>query len=478
LGGQGGVAGKEDRGGTLEIISNKNSKLQSGFRIHKKKLIMYNLMRSKIILIVLLMAFLVPQISKAQDTRMATIAAAPAGVPLLGDLKAAFDTLKFRSIRPAEGYIKYDYLIPAGFYKQMWDWDGFFIGCYLASHKQEDAKYLKGWVLNFVNSTDKDGYVPGCITTKGPRPIFGKFAMKPFLSQGAYFASLYGGSFAWITPVYDQLKKVLEYREKTQYDPKYGLFFWDIAIQSGADNNPALTNDTNDRSAILATDINTFQLREYISMMKIAQKLGKSGDVRIYKQKAETLKAKMLQYLWFPGEASFFNIRRDNGKVIQRVSYSNFVPLIQDILPPDQAKEMIKRYLLAPDCMWSEYGIRSLSVRDPAYNNACIIIPYSNWQGPLWINANFLYTIALVRYGFKEEAGDVARKLAPVLLNDIKANHSMHECYHAETGEPLAPTAAQSPNGIFTGFVGWNLLEQNMLEGAETGNWMLLELEY
>jgi alpha,alpha-trehalase len=399
-------------------------------------------------------------------------------VKILRDLTAAFDTLKLHSIRPAEGYLKFDYLIPAGFYKQMWDWDGFFIGCYLSSHKKEDAKYLKGWVLNFVNSTDKDGYVPGCITTKGPRPIFGKFAMKPFLSQGAYFASFYGNNFSWIAPVYDKLKKVLEYREQTQYDSKYGLFFWDIAIQSGADNNPALTNDTNDRSAILSADINTFQLREYISMMKIAEKLGKPADVKQYRSKADTLKARMLKYLWFPDDQSFFNRRRDNGEVIRRVSYSNFIPLFQGILDKTDGQEMIKRYLLSPEHMWAESGIRSLSASDPSYNNDCIIIPYSNWQGPVWINANYMYAVALIRYGFQKQADEVANKLAPMLLKDIKASHSMHECYHAETGAPLAPTAAQSPNGIFTGFVGWNMLEQNMLEGAITGKWMMLDLNY
>ena len=52
----------------------------------------------------------------------------------------------------------------------------------------------------------------------------------------------------------------------------------------------------------------------------------------------------------------------------------------------------------------------------------------------------------------------------------------MHECYDADTGKPLAPTAEQSPGGIFTGFVGWSLLEQNMLEGALNDKWMLLEL--
>jgi alpha,alpha-trehalase len=430
--------------------------------------------------IILSLLFVVskPSSTMAQDVLMTPAFLEPPEQQMLVDLTAAFDTLKFHSIRPAEGYLKYDYLIPAGFYKQMWDWDGFFIGCYLASHKKEDSKYLKGWVLNFANSTDNNGYVPGCITTKGPRPIFGKFAMKPFLSQGAYFASVYGGSFSWIAPVYDKLKKVLDYREKTQYDKKYGLFFWDIAIQSGADNNPALTNDTNDRSAILAADINTFQLREYISMMKIAENLGKPEDVKKYKSKADTLKARMLKYLWFPHENSFFNVRRNNGMVINRVTYSNFVPLFQEIVPKEAGQEMIKRYLLSPDHMWAKFGLRSLSAKDSSYNNACIIIPYSNWQGPIWINANYMYTIALIRYGYQDQAGEIAKKLAPVLLKDIQDNHSMHECYDADTGEPLAPTAAQSPGGIFTGFVGWNMLEQNMLEGALTGKWMMLELTY
>jgi len=430
------------------------------------------------IMLALLSALGHPSSTLAQDVMATASFREPPEQGMLRELTAAFDTLKLHSIRHAEGYLKFDYLIPAGFYKQMWDWDGFFIGCYLASHKRDDAKYLKGWVLNFVNSTDKNGYVPGCITTKGPRPIFGKFAMKPFLSQGAYFASVYGGSFTWIDPVYEKLKTVIDYRERTQYDPKYGLFFWDIAIQSGADNNPALTNDTTDRSAILAADINTFQLREYISMMRIAEKMGKPEDVKKYKSKADTLKARMLKYLWFPEKNSFFNVRRDNGKAVERVTYSNFVPLFQGVLPMEDGRAMIKRYLLAPEYMRAEFGLRSLSAQDPLYNNDCIIVPYSNWQGPIWINANYMYTIALVRYGFLDQAGEIAKKLAPVLLNDIKANHSMHECYHADTGAPLAPTAEQSPKGIFTGFVGWNMLEQNMLEGAISGKWMMLDLSY
>ena len=257
----------------------------------------------------------------------------------LDQVSTAYAKLEPQSIRPAEGFIKYDYLIPAGYYKQMWDWDGFFIGSHLA--QQGKPQYLKWWVLDFAGAIDKDGYVAGCITTKGPRPLMGKFAMKPFLAQGAVIASERLGDYDWVKPIWESMRKVIVYREQTQFDPKYGLFFWENAISSGADNNVALTNDPKDKSAILATDISTFQYREYKAMAQLADKLGKPDEAAEYRKKAADLKAAMLKYMWFPQEEMFYNIRRDTGKPVKRISYSTFVPLIDDIVPEKDAKEMI-----------------------------------------------------------------------------------------------------------------------------------------
>ncbi len=280
---------------------------------------------------------------------------------LLHEIDTAYARLQPQVIMPAEGYLKHDYLIPAGFYKQMWDWDGFFIGNHLMNQSEEDAKYLKWWVLNFAGSIDSNGYVSGCITTKGPRPIFGKFAMKPFLSQGAYLVSKRTGDFSWLRPIYDRLKKVLSYRESTEYDPRYGLFYWDIGVQSGADNNPAVGNADSDRDQVMGCDINTFQLREYEAMAGIAKKLGYAVDVRYYDKKAAGLRKAILKYLWFPKDESFFNVRRDNGKAIKRVSYSNFVPLIEKILPRAEGRAMIRKYLVSRNDMLAEHGFRCLS---------------------------------------------------------------------------------------------------------------------
>ncbi len=388
----------------------------------------------------------------------------PDPAALLHDLTSDFDRLAPQTIRPADRHIKYPYLIPAGYYNQMWDWDGFFIGLHWANQDPANAKYLRDWVLSFAGSADAEGYVAGCITPKGPRPLFGKFAMKPFLAQGAVIAAEDLHDYEWIRPVWPAMKRVLDYRRRTQYDEKWKLWFWDNAMQSGADNNAALTNDANDRSAILAVDASVYAMREYQAMAAIATHLGDTASARAHNAESLATRHAILRQLWSPRDAMFWNRRRDTGAVIHVIAWSNFLPLVDGLPPRDEGRRMISLYLLNSTQMRSDHGFRSLSRFDPAYNNQAIINPYSNWRGPIWINANFLDWIALRRYEFNNEAHWLAVTLATNIHGDIAKWGSMHEDYNAETGDGLAPTVAQSPGGKFAGFVGWNLLVEDMLQ--------------
>jgi alpha,alpha-trehalase len=235
-------------------------------------------------------------------------------------------------------------------------------------------------------------------------------------------------------------------------------------MQSGADNNAALSNEPADRSAILAVDASVFAMREYLAMAALAGHLGYPGDARRYRLQAAATRRAILAQLWSSHDAIFLNRRRDSGAWVRSISWSSFVPLVDGLLAPREARRMIRRHLLNPAEMRSPYGFRSLSKSDPEYNNEAIIDPYSNWRGPIWINANFLDWAALRRYGFHAESRWLALTLGAMLRRDIAQWGSMHEDYSAETGDGLAPTIAQSPGGHFAGFVGWNLLALDMLQ--------------
>lgn len=391
-------------------------------------------------------------------------------------LLAQLNRLRGNAVRPAEGAIKHPYCIPGGFYQQQWDWDGFFISAHLAARTPPRAEYLKYWTLNVLASELPDGEVASCITADGPRLAHPSLLLKPFLAQGAELAGRLLDDDAWLESCYESVVRLATRREATHLHPDCGLFAWDDAMQSGADNNPAIGNDLSTKGTRAACDLNAFFHREYLALTRIAGRLGRTDDEARFARMASGLHAAVNTHLWNSETQSYWNLDLRTQKPIQRVSYSNFVPLWAGMATPHQAEAMIERYLWNEDHMLSPFGLRSLSREDPDYNNASIILPYSNWQGPVWPIANYFYFVGLMKYGFHDQARDLVGRLTRLYLSDIDFCGSLHENYHAETGRPLAPSADQSKDGREGGFVGWNLLLQDMIEMLD-GRPHLLELQ-
>ncbi len=384
--------------------------------------------------------------------------------PRDAELIKHLDRLRPEVVKPAQGFIKHPYCIPGGFYQQQWDWDGFFIACHLAGRTPPRAEYLKYWTLNFLEAAGDTGEVSACIRPEGPTPGHASLLLKPFLAQGAELAGRLLGDDEWLKPWYAKLVRVATRREATHLKPAYGLYVWDDAMQSGADNNPAVGNEPELRGKILSCDVNVFLCREYAALARLATRLGRAADAAGFWDRSRALLAALNRHLWCEDDQSYWNRHCETGQLIRCVSYSNFVPLWNGMQAPEAAKAMIRRYLWTPEHLLTPLGLRSLSKQDPAYNNENIIIPYSNWQGPVWPIANYFYFVALMNYGFKAEARDLVSRLVSLYLKDIAFCGSLHENYDAETGAPLAPTAAQSKSGQEGGFIGWNLLLQDMIE--------------
>ncbi len=386
-----------------------------------------------------------------------------------------FQRLRPLVVKPANGFIRYPYCIPGGFYQQQWDWDGFFIASHLANRTPPQAEYLKYWTLNFLSAALPDGEVSACVKPEGPTPGHASLRMKPFLAQGAELGARLLGDYSWVAEHYDLIVAIATRRDTSHFKPDYGLFVWDDAMQSGADNNPAVGNQAEDNQAVLACDVNTFQYREYLALSRLAGVLGHGGDQARFAAKAAALREALNRHLWDESSQSYWNLHVPTRQWRQCVSYSNFVPLWGGMAPPDRGQAMIRRYLWTDEHMLTPFGLRSLSRQDAEYNNVNMIIPYSNWQGPIWPIANYFYFVALRNYGFGTEAGELVARLAKLYAADIAFCGSLHENYDAETGLPMAPSASQSKHGQEGGFIGWNLLLQDMIEMLE-GRPHLLEL--
>lgn len=393
-------------------------------------------------------------------------------------LSEGFKDLRKQVVKEPQGFIKYPYLIPAGFYSQLWDWDAFFMANHFIA--KGEPEYMKSWVLTFSQGIDADGYVAGCMTKDGPRNVYnGRFAIKPFLSQGAYHYSKATGDWEWLRPLYPALNKVIDYRRRTQRDSISGLYYWEIAMQSGADNNPALNYFKDDTRSFISVDATAFQYGELLAQAAIARKLGYNADADSLAVEAENVKRALNDICWNEEDECYYNVDRETREHYRRVGYSTFVPLMYNMAPEENGRRMITHHMLDENGMKAPYGFRSLSKRDVDYNNKNIIVPFSNWQGPVWGICNYIYSIGLHNYGFPEEVEWLAEKVGGLMAKDLDDYGTMHETYHAETGEPLAPSnfKYRTPDGRIQGFVSWNLCMENVLEGVLYGKWMQLGIE-
>jgi len=364
-----------------------------------------------------------------------------------------------RVIRKANGALPYDYVVPSGVYEELWDWDAFFVGLHLISENRGDGVYLKNWCLNFLHYTEPDGQTPG-----GIRPWAGRdarlYQIKPLLGQAAYYASIALGDFDWIEPAWGKMKAAVTYRERKMSDPATGLVKWWDGLESGADNDAALIRTYH--NSIASVDVNAFMVLDYRAMAAIAERLKKPVDSLAFQERAQHLAAAVNIHLWDPDDATYYGTDTVEKKRRRHITYSNQVALWAQLASKDRARAMIERHLLNPRELWSPYGLRSLAADDPLYNNENVIKPYSNWQGPVWPHANWMFMHALIHYGYPDAARQVAERVTRLCLEDLDRNNMMHENYHAETGAPLA-----APD-----FISWNLLVAQMLEEAQTGIFM------
>jgi hypothetical protein len=418
-------------------------------------------------------------------------AAAAASLPVGDDEQAcrvytaahANDTWR----KPA-GVLKFPYLVPAGPYDQCWDWDSVFLGT--ATLTFGSRPYLAGAMKNFLAATNlTDGAVTGCLTRTLPTVCSSSGSehdalvhAKPILIQGAWIAaSAEGGSAVEFKVFRPQMEALLAYWDrKPRQDGKTGLRVWHDQMESGADNC-VLSTCPNHRSpcwtdeqafTLASVDVMTFLQREHIAFALFseawAEEAASEEEAAVHRSAAVASRAAgdslahiMNEKLWRQdlGYHVAWNVS-SSTPIIAR-TYVIAWPLWAGLVNQTQAAAIA--VTLEKDDMLSAVGLRSTSSDDPRYNNDNEIIPYSNWRGPMWVNANAVACYGLARYGFKEQALRLAARVVGALAGDLRNSSNWHEAYSTATGSAAgAPLAA-------AGFLSWDTLSAELISNLQAG---------
>ncbi len=151
------------------------------------------------------------------------------------------------------------------------------------------------------------------------------------------------------------------------------------------------------------------ELQGYVYDAKVrvaegAEHLGESELAARLRREAAQLQEKFEAQFWCE-EIGYYAYALDGDKKPAKTIASNAGHLLwSGIVRPERAARVVQR-LLEPD-MWSGWGIRTLSERNPAFN------PFSYQNGSVWPHDNGIIAMGFRRYGFAEEAARIARDIS------------------------------------------------------------------
>jgi len=392
-------------------------------------------------------------------------------------------------LRAPDGVLKYPSIaqtVPGKEYStQLWDWDTLWTsqGLFRVAELEHDeslrqrlCEHVSGSLLNFLEHASPSGQIPIMMTADNA-DVFRiaakmettKNQAKPVFGQLGLLASDQRGDAKWLQPQFDAILRFYDSWVKHN-SSTIGLLVWGDDVAIGDDNDPTTFGRPFFSSANLL--LNCLFYQDLLASAELAQRLGRSADHGRLSSQAKELGERIDKFCWDPRDSYYYTVdvqcvdRRD--ELIPNVPrgmdmswkclptriqmFTGFLPLWCGIAPHQRAQKLVSTNYLADDRLRAQWGSRSLSSLETMYSLERSSNP-SNWLGPVWIMVNYFVWKALLRYGYKKEADELADKTILLLSRDLEANGSLNEYYHPDTGAALS----------HKGFIDWNLLVLEMI---------------
>jgi putative isomerase len=404
-------------------------------------------------------------------------------------------------LRPAGGNLPHPFITPGSrtYADVLWDWDSWWADIALrqilqgqsADDRATALLHERGCVLNYTAFTDNTtGWMPIVVgrgeageEPRQPLEFQDQNWHKPCLAQHAAFLLQQepADDGEWLRQPFEQIQRFVNGYMNHHRDQVTGLYYWQDCNAVGVDNDPC--SYFRPPKSCCSIYLNCLMHQELQATVCIGEKLGLSAVMQHYRQAATNLRDAMREHLWDEWTGFYYSAdrlllprdhftkERDNpwkrhvgmprqwDCLLMRIGvWSGFLALWAGIATPEQAERMVQEHLRNPATFQAAGGVRTLSKMEKQYDLRASGNP-SSWLGPIWGIANYMTWSGLLRYGFEEDARELAEKTVRLFGRDIQRFGAMHEYYEPESTEPI----------INRGFMNWNCLVLNMLTWLEGG---------
>ena len=243
------------------------------------------------------------------------------------------------------------------------------------------------------------------------------------------------GDTAFLGEMYQSSKRFYNFYTSTRDKDHDGLCEWggEAILESVRDALVAVWDKVGYPAEFESLDLNCMLVMEAKSLEKMAIVLHLESEARGWKKDYRHRTALINKTFWDPVTQFYYNVDKrthsfsyKNKDDLKRKEIIGFLPLWAGIATKKQGAALVK-HLTDTSSFWRRYGVPSLSADDPYYN------PRGYWNGPVWIQWDYLIERGLLDYGYKKIAKDLVYKVAENMVGVLQKNHELWEFYDPDS---------------------------------------------
>jgi len=260
----------------------------------------------------------------------------------------------------------------------------------------------------------------------------------------------------FLADAYSSSARLFNYIVRNRDSDGDGLCEWGghAVLESVRDGKVAVWDQVGWPADFEALDLNAMLVKEAASLAAMARELGLASDAEGWDENARARAEKINRFMWDDQTGFYYHVSKEtNGFTfrkpndLKRQEIIGFLPLWAGIADTQQARRLVEK-LTDPKKFWRPYGIPSLAADDPYYD------PKGYWNGPMWVEWNYLIVRGLIDYGYYRQARELVNRVAAGMIAQLKKNHDFWEFY-----SPDEQWAGYHRTYIWAGLMGRMLLD-------------------
>ena len=214
-----------------------------------------------------------------------------------------------------------------------------------------------------------------------------------------------------------------------------GLMEWGAhaVLESVRDGLVAVWDEVAWPSNFESVSLNAMLVVEARSLAQMARALGDTTGSTYWTNEAEERAERVRQTFWDEDTGFFYNVDRDDHDFsfeqpadLKRQEITGFLPLWAGIATEEQAAALVG-HLTDESKFWRPHGVPSLAADDPYYD------PSGYWNGPVWVEWQYLLFRGLLEYGYQEAARELAERVIDKVTFHLARDHTFWEMYSPDT---------------------------------------------